>query len=260
MSIGLITAGAGLLGNIINNYAINRANKKRQELYNQQNRYMTPQAQMQRLVSAGLNKRLIYQNVNTSPLSRPDVEKNSVDLGFIAESLKADLDQKEAKQRLQIGDKELFKKMIEIGEVAFPGIEGPYEKKLKNENAITRAEAVTKTAEANNATQYYESRAAKNETQAQIEAIKAKYIEPDLQDQNKYRDLKTEEQKSINAVRQYDSNLAKKMQHFLDVYEILEKDEPIIQIIKQLAVHKYGRKLSQLTPKLYDEIVKYIPF
>lgn len=73
--IPAIAAGAGLLGNVLNNNAQSKANQQSQEWqekmygiqradaladWNRQNEYNSPEAQMKRLTSAGLNPNLVY--------------------------------------------------------------------------------------------------------------------------------------------------------------------------------------------------------
>ena len=88
----IITAGASLLGNLINSFSTARTNKQQlkfsEHMYDKQkadnldfwgmqNNYNSPQSQMQRFQDAGLNKNLIYgqgNSGNAGSVQTPDVQ------------------------------------------------------------------------------------------------------------------------------------------------------------------------------------------
>lgn len=90
-----IAGGATVLGSGINAWQTGRMNKKSMQfaremysrqyadnlaLWNMQNEYNSPAAQMQRFKDAGLNPNLIYGQQNTAgPLTSPDVQKPQFD-------------------------------------------------------------------------------------------------------------------------------------------------------------------------------------
>lgn len=257
---GAITGGAALLQNVINSFATRRANRKAEELYNEQLRYMTPQQQMQRFKSAGLNPRLIYQNVNTAPISRPEVSKNSIDLSGIAQAVKAYQDTKEGNVNIEVAQNTREKGLIDLGAInpfnTGNNFKSPYEK-LQDAN-ISQAEskAITAKSEADSSQKYYEGRASETEKNAAIREIESKYIDANLQQKQEFQKEKIEYQKQINKIAESNAKQAQFMQLWLDRYEITDRDNPTIQLLKQYVVHKYHKKLSQITPMVWDAIVK----
>lgn len=66
----LIGAGVGAIGGAVDAYqdkaALNYQNQQNIKLWNMQNEYNSPKAQMQRYIDAGLNPNLIYSQQNTA--------------------------------------------------------------------------------------------------------------------------------------------------------------------------------------------------
>lgn len=82
---GVIGAGASLVGDAVN-YFTNKSNNNQQiKLWNMNNAYNTPAAQMQRLRAAGLNPNLVYGSgsvVGNSSSGAPTVQRPDVGSGI----------------------------------------------------------------------------------------------------------------------------------------------------------------------------------
>lgn len=107
----LLTAGIGTIGNLITSWFGNRRDKKMWDL---QNAYNSPEAQMERLKKAGLNPNLVYGSgnvVGNSSGSRPITNVPNVVVPDIA-----DIMSKTQMNYLRAAQEALTRKNIEVAE------------------------------------------------------------------------------------------------------------------------------------------------
>lgn len=107
----IISAGAGIVGNAFNNYAVRRNNEYQTQLWREQMEYNSPKAQMQRFKEAGLNPHLIYSQGNSGNVGNaPSTQAQSVDLTQIANVISTYLDLKQKDRNIESTDQEIRKK------------------------------------------------------------------------------------------------------------------------------------------------------
>jgi hypothetical protein len=144
-----ITGGTQLGSNLLNNYFINRLNKRQQAFniqmydrqradaladWNMQNAYNSPSQQMQRFKEAGLNPNLVYGQMTNSPVIRstdmksPDFVAPKIDTNIASNALMSYYNIKGTEA--QIKQQEASTQLIQ---------EQARGKKLENENLIDQS-------------------------------------------------------------------------------------------------------------------------
>lgn len=98
----LISAGASIINNGLNSYAVNKANEQNMRNWREMQEYNTPANQVKRMKEAGLNPALMYQQGSTGNATPPpNTEKNNYDITQIGAIIRTFLELKAADANIE---------------------------------------------------------------------------------------------------------------------------------------------------------------
>ena len=98
----LVSAGASIINNGLNSYAVNKANEQNMRNWREMQEYNSPSNQVKRMKEAGLNPALMYQQGNTGNATPPpSSEKNNYDITQIGAIIRTFLELKAADANIE---------------------------------------------------------------------------------------------------------------------------------------------------------------
>jgi len=233
----IITGLASVLQNTVNAFSTRAANRRQLELMQQQQRYYSPAAYINRLKAAGLNPRLANQ-YNEPTVSTPNIQANQFDLSGIAKAIDQAREEKGQKKDFESKDIDIAKGNIDLGnKPAFDkgmGFESPYEKGVNLKNQLLQKEV--------------QGRKVAN----YINSIKADYVDKSEQNRQSLDSQRIDTLTKINEIKKYDVKTAQEMLRYLTDFGVFDSDTPELKLLKIGSVKLLGKKLDDSSDATWD--------